>query len=223
MMSECTVKDACDDLTVLYYKGCEQGFKFFGDDPEEHKSYINETHTDMVQKMFSREKDQYPWEFLRRFYLHSRCLLFTDGIWMSETARYPQYLRYRPGANTSFRVSGMTRFTALTKNSGAICVGYNPDADNIINLRREVHKIKKSTMFMPRSEQSYLIPTENCTFGDKKIGMGEIAKAHIDFDELVFENSGYLIEYTKEPLTLEDELINYCHQWVDQKIEVFER
>ena len=114
MMSECTVKDACDDLTVLYYKGCEQGFKFFGDDPEEHKSYINETHTDMVQKMFSREKDQYPWEFLRRFYLHSRCLLFTDGIWMSETARYPQYLRYRPGANTSFRESGTVSYTHLT-------------------------------------------------------------------------------------------------------------
>ena len=37
------------------------------------------------------------------------------------------------------------------------------------------------------------------------------------------EQSGYLIEYIKEPLTLEDELINYCHQWVDQKIEVFER
>ena len=46
-MTETTVRDACDDLTVLYYKGCPQGFKFFGDDPEEHKSYINDTHIDI--------------------------------------------------------------------------------------------------------------------------------------------------------------------------------
>ena len=219
MMTETTVRDACDDLTVLYYKGCPQGFKFFGDDPEEHKSYINDTHIDMIKDI---SKD-YPWEFLSRFYLHSRCLLFTSGVWMSETASYSQYLRYRSGANTSFRVSGVTRFTALTNNSSAICVGYNPDADHILNLRREVHEIKDKTMFMPQSEQSYLIPTEDCTFGSQKIGMGEIAKPTIDFDELVFEQPGYLIEYIKEPLTIEDELINYCHQWLDHKIEVFER
>ena len=219
MMTETTVRDACDDLTVLYYKGCPQGFKFFGDDPEEHKSYINDTHIDMIKDI---SKD-YPWEFLSRFYLHSRCLLFTSGVWMSETSSYSQYLRYRSGANTSFRVSGMTRFTALTNNSSAICVGYNPDADHILNLRREVHEIKDKTHFMPLSTSSILVPTENCTYGDLKIDLGHPVLAKHEFDELVFEKPGYLIEFMNEPMYLEEELVNYCHQYISQDIEVFQR
>ena len=226
MHSDKVIQDSGHGVTILYYYNVEKGFKFIGDDPEGRVIPIDKETREKVYNncgISGLESDMPAKAYLDKFYLHNRCLLFPSGIWMSETARYPQYLRYRPGANTSFRVSGMTRFTALTDNCGAICVGYNPDADHILNLRREVHKIKDKTMFMPLSEQSYLIPTENCTFGDKKIGMGEIAKAHTDFDEVVFEQSGYLIEYIKEPLTLEDELINYCHQWIDQKIEVFER
>ena len=37
MKNEYTVNDQLDHLTVLYHRGCHQGFKFFGDDPEEHK------------------------------------------------------------------------------------------------------------------------------------------------------------------------------------------
>ena len=78
-------------------------------------------------------------------------------------------------------------------------------------------------MWMPQSPQSYIVPTQNCTYGKYEIGEGEIKRAKIDFDELTFEEPGYLIEFVNEPLTLEDELINYAHQWVDNKIEVFTR
>tara|TARA_B100001996_G_scaffold131865_1_gene100298 strand:- start:434 stop:1114 length:681 start_codon:yes stop_codon:yes gene_type:complete len=222
MMPAKVVRDSCDNLTVLYYMGCQQAFKFFGDDPEEHKVFVKDEHTEMICQMFPDHTDL-PWEFLNRFYLHSRCLLFTSGIWMSETARYPQYLRYKPGANTSFRISGMTRFTALTNNCGAICVGINPDGTEFPNLRRFVHRMEGTTMWMPQSPQSYIVPTQNCTYGKYEIGEGEIKRAKIDFDELTFEEPGYLIEFVNEPLTLEDELINYAHQWVDNKIEVFTR
>ena len=31
---------------------------------------------------------------IEKFYLHNRCLLFTEGIWMSETAGVPHALVY---------------------------------------------------------------------------------------------------------------------------------
>ncbi len=222
MMPEYSVRSNCDNLTVLYYKGCQQAFKFFGDDPEEHKVFVKDEHTEMLCQMFPDHTDL-PWEFLNRFYLHSRCLLFTSGIWMSETAKYPQYLRYKPGAHTSFRVSGMTRFTALTNNCGAICVGVDPDGSEFPNLRRLVHEVEGSSMFMPLSPNSYIVPTEDCTYGGVEIESGTIRRAKIDFDELVFDKPGYLIEFTNEPLTLEEELIDYAHQWISQRIEVFDR
>lgn len=223
MHSEYTVRDQFEHLTVLYHKGCGQGFKFFGDDPEEHRHYILDKHTDMLREMFGQHEKDFPWEFLHRFYMHSRCLVFPDGVWMSETAKYPQYLRYRPGTNLSFRVSGITRFTSLTENSSAICIGANPDADEIPLLRRLVHKCSGSTMFMPLSASSILVPTENCTYGDLKIDMGHPVIATHEFDELVFEKPGYLIEFMNEPMNIEEELVNYCHQWLSTDIEVFER
>ena len=38
-----------------------------------------------------------------------------------------------------------------------------------------------------------------------------------------FEQPGYLIEFVNQPLTLDEELIDYAHQWVSQRIEVFDR
>ena len=169
MKCEYTVNDHLDGLTVLYHKGCGKGFKFFGDDPEEYRHYIKQEHLDMVKDMWSDRANDFPVDYVLRFYMHSRCLVFPNGVWMSETARYPQYLRYRPGANLSFRVSGMTRFTALTDNAAAICIGADPDADQIPLLRRLVHKCSGSTMFMPLSPQSILVPTENCKFGEQNI------------------------------------------------------
>ena len=221
MRNDYTLNDQLDHLTVLYHRGCKQGFKFFGDDPEEHKYHIKDEHIDLLKEAFDWNK--FPIDYLRRFYAHSRCLMFTSGIWMSETAKYPQYLRYRPGTNLSFRVSGITRFTSLTENSSAICIGADPEADQIPLLRRLVHKCSGSTMFMPLSTSSILVPTENCTYGDLKIDMGHPVIATHEFDELVFEQPGYLIEFMKEPMTLEEELVNYCHQWLSKDIEVFER
>tara|TARA_B100000609_G_scaffold195270_1_gene189016 strand:+ start:2870 stop:3538 length:669 start_codon:yes stop_codon:yes gene_type:complete len=217
-----TVSDSFENITVLYHRGCPQGFKFFGDDPEEHKTYIKEHHIEMLRQLMPNWSD-FPSEFLRYFYLHSRCLLFTDGVWMSETAKYPHYLRYKPGTNVSFRVSGVTRFTSLTKNSGALCVGIDPDAEHIPNLRRHVQKVDKTTHFMPMSSNSIFVATENAKFGDVELPMGAPRRLKNDFDVLEFEKSGYLIEFTNEPMNLEDELVNYAHQWGEGKIEVFQR
>ena len=223
MQSEYTLSDSLGNLTVLYHKGCGKGFKFFGDDPEEYRHYIKQEHVDMVKEMWSDRKDDFPVDYVLRFYMHSRCLVFPSGIWMSETATYPQYLRYRPGANLSFRVSGMTRFTALTDNASAICIGADPDADQIPLLRRLVHKCEGNTMFMPLSPQSILVPTENCKFGEQNIKEGSPRVAKSEFDVLECEKPGYLIEFMNEPMSLEEEFINYCHQWLSKDIEVFER
>ncbi len=222
MKNEYTINDQLDHLTVLYHRGCPQGFKFFGDDPEEHKEFIKDEHIDLLKSTFG-SIDTFPIDFLRRFYAHSRCLVFTSGVWMSETAKYPQYLRYRPGANLSFRVSGMTRFTSLTDGGGALCVGIDPDAGKMPCLRRFVHVISKTTMFQPMYHSSYLIPTENCVYGRAEHREGSIFRSSDDPLTVTFQNKGYLIEYTEEPFTMEEAVLNYGGQWITKHIEVFDR
>ena len=221
MRNDYTLNDQLDHLTVLYHRGCKQGFKFFGDDPEEHKYHIKDEHIDLLKEAF--DWDKFPIDYLHRFYAHSRCLIFTNGVWMSETAKYPQYLRYRPGANLSFRVSGLTRFTSLTDNSGALCVGIDPDAREMPCYRRFVHVIDTNTMFQPTYADSYLIPTENCIYGKQTVREGKIIKASYDPLTVIFEKKGYLIEYTKEPFTMEEAVLNYGGQWITKHIEVFNR
>ena len=221
MNCDYTINDQLDHLTVLYHRGCSKGFKFFGDDPEEHKHYITEEHINMLKEVF--DVGLFPIDFLRRFYAHSRCLVFTKGMWMSETAKYPQYLRFRPGANLSFRVSGMTRFTSLTDGGGALCVGIDPDAKEMPCLRRFVHVIDKNTMLQPMYSNSYLIPTENCVYGKKEYREGSIFKSNDEPVTVTFQNKGYLIEYTEEPFTMEEAVLNYAGQWITKHIEVFDR
>jgi len=222
MKNDYTVNDQLDHLTVLYHRGCKQGFKFFGDDPEEHKYYIKEEHIQLLKDTFGG-LETLPVDYLRRFYAHSRCLVFTSGVWMSETARYPQYLRFRPGANLSFRVSGLTRFTSLTDGGGALCVGIDPDAKEMPCLRRFVHVIDKNTMLQPMYSNSYLIPTENCVYGKKEYREGSIFKSNDEPVTVTFQNKGYLIEYTEEPFTMEEAVLNYAGQWITKHIEVFDR
>ncbi len=222
MKNDYTVNDQLDHLTVLYHRGCKQGFKFFGDDPEEHKYYIKEEHIQLLKDTFGG-LETLPVDYLRRFYAHSRCLVFTSGVWMSETARYPQYLRFRPGANLSFRVSGLTRFTSLTDGGGALCVGIDPDAKEMPCLRRFVHVIDKNTMMQPMYSNSYLIPTENCVYGKKEYREGSIFKSSDEPVTVTFQNKGYLIEYTEEPFTMEEAVLNYAGQWITKHIEVFDR
>ena len=216
------INDQLDHLTVLYHRGCKQGFKFFGDDPEEHKYYIKDEHIQLLKDTFG-DIGTLPIDYLRRFYAHSRCLVFTKGMWMSETARYPQYLRFKPGANLSFRVSGLTRFTSLTEDSSALCVGIDPDAKEMPCLRRFVHVIDKNTMLQPMYSNSYLIPTENCVYGKKEYREGSIFKSNDEPVTVTFQNKGYLIEYTEEPFTMEEAVLNYAGQWITKHIEVFDR
>ena len=222
MKNDYTVNDQLDHLTVLYHRGCKQGFKFFGDDPEEHKYYIKEEHIQLLKDTFG-DLGTLPVDYLRRFYAHGRCLVFTSGMWMSETARYPQYLRFRPGSNLSFRVSGLTRFTSLTDGGGALCVGIDPDAKEMPCLRRFVHVIDKNTMLQPMYSNSYLIPTENCVYGKKEYREGSIFKSNDEPVTVTFQNKGYLIEYTEEPFTMEEAVLNYAGQWITKHIEVFDR
>ena len=222
MKNDYTVNDQLDHLTVLYHRGCKQGFKFFGDDPEEHKYYIKEEHIQLLKDTFG-DLGTLPVDYLRRFYAHSRCLVFTSGMWMSETARYPQYLSFRPGSNLSFRVSGLTRFTSLTEGGGALCVGIDPDAKEMPCLRRFVHVIDKNTMLQPMYSNSYLIPTENCVYGKKEYREGSIFKSNDEPVTVTFQNKGYLIEYTEEPFTMEEAVLNYAGQWITKHIEVFDR
>ena len=223
MKHEYTINDQLDHLTVLYHRGCKQGFKFFGDDPEEHKYYIKDEHIELAKSLWPDKNKEFPNDYLRRFYAHSRCLIFPTGMWMSETARYPQYLRFRPGANLSFRVSGLTRFTSLTDNGSARCVGIDPDANEMPCYKRFIHVINTSTVFEPTYADSYLIPTENCVYGKDTVSEGRIIKANQDPLRLVFQKKGYMIEYTKEPFTMEEAVLNYAGQWVTKHIEVFDR
>ena len=216
MRNDYTLNDQLDHLTVLYHRGCKKGFKFFGDDPEEQKYYIQDEHIEIAKSLWPDKNKDFPNDFLRRFYAHSRCLIFPTGVWMSETARYPQYLRFRPGANLSFRVSGLTRFTSLTDDGSALCVGVDPDADEMPCYKRFIHVINTSTIFEPTYADSYLIPTENCVYG-------KVIKANQDPLRLVFQKKGYMIEYTKEPFTMEEAVLNYAGQWVTKHIEVFDR
>ena len=223
MKNEYTINDQLDHLTVLYHRGCKQGFKFFGDDPEEHKYYIKDEHIELAKSLWPDKNKEFPNDYLRRFYAHSRCLIFPTGMWMSEPARYPQYLRFRPGANLSFRVSGLTRFTSLTDDGSALCGGVDPDANEMPCYKRFIHVINTSTVFEPTYADSYLIPTENCVYGKDTVSEGRIIKANQDPLRLVFQKKGYMIEYTKEPFTMEEAVLNYAGQWVTKHIEVFDR
>ena len=103
-MNKVTTRDCLDGITVLYYGGCQAGFKFFGDDPEEEKIYVKQDNIDMVKQIHHDKLQVSAIDYLRRFYAHSRCLLFPAGVWLSETAGYAQALRYRPGTNSRQRL-----------------------------------------------------------------------------------------------------------------------
>ena len=75
MRNDYTLNDQLDHLTVLYHRGCKKGFKFFGDDPEEHKYYIEDEHIELAKSLWPDKNKEFPNDFLRRFYAHSRCLI----------------------------------------------------------------------------------------------------------------------------------------------------
>ena len=76
---------------------------------------------------------------------------------------------------------------------------------------------------MPMSNDSIFICTENATYGQVELPMGAPRRLKNEFDVLEFEKPGYIIEFTNEPMNIADEVVNYIHQYIDGKIEVFER
>ena len=52
---------------------------------------------------------------------------------------------------------------------------------------------------------------------------GSIFRSSDDPITVTFQNKGYLIEYTEEPFTMEEAVLNYAGQWVTKHIEVFDR
>lgn len=217
------VRDCLDGITVLYYGGCQQGFKFFGDDPEEEKIYVKQEHIDLALNHFGDVPEGVAIDYLRRFYAHSRCLLFANGVWLSETAGYAQSLRYKPGTYLNLRISGLTRFTALTNDADAICVGIDPDGEDLSCRERRIHNITDSYNFTPLSSKSIIIPTQDCYYGDLKINKGKPVYAKNQETVLKFEKPGFLVEYTSNRLDMNKAILHYCEQIVNHKIEIIER
>ena len=56
MRNDYTLNDQLDHLTVLYHRGCKKGFKFFGDDPEEQKYYIQDEHIEIAKSLWPKPK-----------------------------------------------------------------------------------------------------------------------------------------------------------------------
>lgn len=222
-MNRLTVRDSLDGITVLYYGDCQAGFKFFGDDPEEEKIYVKQHQVDAIRELYHDRIEVNAVDYLRRFYTHSRCLLFPNGVWLSESAGYVQSLRYRPGTYLNLRISGVTRFTALTNNADAICVGIDPNADNLYCRERRVIQVHDTMLFTPSSSKSVIIPTEDCSYGHTDFRQATLHYAKNQELELKFKKPGFLIEYTSKPLDINKAIHEYCDQVINHKIEIIER
>ena len=102
-----SIQDFGNKLTTLYYRNQKKGFKFIGDDPENKVIPIP---MDAIEAMLTEysltgyEIDKPARAYIEKFYLHNRCLLFTEGIWMSETAGVPHALVYKPGTYLNFKI-----------------------------------------------------------------------------------------------------------------------
>ena len=74
---------------------------------------------------------------------------------------------------------------------------------------------------------SYLIPTRDCTYGSTVVREGSIIKSRSGCNPLgytfMFKEKGQLIEFTQEPFTMEESMLNLAQQWTTKRIEVFNR
>ena len=57
----------------------------------------------------------------------------------------------------------------------------------------------------------------------RQVPEGRIFRPRDEPVTLAFQNKGYLIEYTEEPFTMEEAVINYAGQWATKHVEVFDR
>ena len=222
MHSEKVIQDSGHGVTILYYYNVEKGFKFIGDDPEGKVIPIPE---DIRKRVYNNcgvsglDPEQPAEAYLDKFYLHNRCLLFPSGVWMSETAGVPHALINKPGTYLNFKMSGMTRLTALTDNASAICIGPDPDKD-IGYYNRKVHKIDTDIIF-DRTDR-LLVATEEMWYD------GDIVKAgqpyHVQrTGKLKLLKSGYVVEFWLDDINIEESLNDYVNMWVNHKILLKER
>ena len=222
MLSDKVIQDFGHEVTVLYYNNVHKGYKFIGDDPE---SKIIKVPSDVLERVYNKlemtghEEHMPARAYLDKFYLHNRCLLFTSGMWMSETAGVPHILLYKPGAYCNFKMSGMTRLTALTDNASAICIGPDPDKD-IGYYNRKVHKIDTDIIF-DRTDR-LLVATEEMWY------YGDIVKAgqpyHVQrTGKLKLLKSGYVVEFWLDDINIEESVTDYVNMWINKQIQIRER
>ena len=221
-----SIQDFGNKLTTLYYRNQKKGFKFIGDDPENKVIPIP---MDAVEAMLTEynltghEDDKPARAYLEKFYLHNRCLLFTEGIWMSETAGVPHALVYKPGTYLNFKIAGMTRLTALTDNASCICVGPDPGDEELGYYRRKVLRVVDQITVIPESDQiDVVVPTQHMYYNGQEVTPGtpfRITKPGI----LKLKEPGYVVQYWLSDVDIQDCLIDYCKFWVNKNITLVER
>tara|TARA_B100001996_G_scaffold64386_1_gene46407 strand:- start:194 stop:892 length:699 start_codon:yes stop_codon:yes gene_type:complete len=219
------IQDFGHEITVLYYNNAKKGFKFIGDDPEGKVIPVREEVRDRVYNKLGitgYDKNVPAKAWLDKFYLHNRCLLFTSGVWMSETAGIPHALMYKPGAYCNFKMAGMTRLTALTDDASAICVGPDPHGDIIGYYRRMVHDVQLQMDFVPHSELTVVVPTQNMWYNGTTVNAGAPFRI-TNPGKLKLLKPGYVIEFWLDGVDIEQSITDYVQMWVDQKIILKER
>ena len=220
------VQDFGHELTTLYYQNCKKGFKFIGDDPENKVIKIPQDIIDIMLSTYNLtglEDDMPATEYLKRFYLHNRCLLFTEGIWMSETAGVPHALVYKPGTYLNFKMAGMTRLTALTDGASCMCTGPDPGSDELGYYKRLIHRVETEVDFIPSCDTiDVVVPTQEMWYNGKQVNAGtpyRITKP----GKIKLIKPGYIVEFWLSDVNLEESVIDYCKMWVNKDIIFKER
>ena len=223
MLSEQVIQDFGHEITVLYYNNVHKGYKFIGDDPENR---IIKVPSDVLERVYNKlemtgHEDHMPARaYLDKFYLHNRCLLFTSGVWMSETAGVPHILMYKPGTYLNYKMAGMTRLTALTDNASCICVGPDPDGESLGYYNREVLKVDDDILY--EHTKRILVATQDMWYD------GDIIKAGKPYlvkrkGKLKLLHSGYVVSFWLDDVNIEDTITDYISMWIDNRIVLKER
>ena len=223
MHSEKVIQDSGHGVTILYYYNVEKGFKFIGDDPEGKVIPISpEVRESVYNKtgITGSDPNVPARAYLDKFYLHNRCLLFTSGVWMSETAGVPHILMYKPGTYLNYKMAGMTRLTALTDNASCICVGPDPDGESLGYYNREVLKVDDDILY--EHTKRILVATQDMWYD------GDIIKAGKPYlvkrkGKLKLLHSGYVVSFWLDDVNIEETITDYISMWIDNRIVLKER
>lgn len=220
------IRDFGHKLTTLFYSQCPKGFKFIGDDPENEVIKIPPEVIKYgldIRGLTGDEPERPVNQYLHQFYLHNRCLVFTKGIWMSETAGIPHALVYKPGTHLSFKMEGMTRLTCLTDGGECMCVGPDPSDTTLGYYDRKVHKVDGKIELNPQSDKiDVIIATQYMRYGDKEIGPGTPFRVTKP-DTLRLLKPGYVVEYWLADVDFYRTMHEYFEMWETDRITFMER